>query len=312
MADLGATLMHEHVLIESMEYQANYPGEWDEEARVAAAVERLNELSDAGIGTIVDLTILGQGRNVPRVARIAAQTRLNIVVAAGVYALADLPYPYQTRRPGGLGGAGEMLDTLLLRDVREGVANSGVRVGILKCTTDRAGLTPDVERAIRAVARVHRATGVPITTHSHAGTQRGLEQQDVLSSEGVDLGRVVIGHHGDTTDVDYLERVIDRGSLLGMDRFGIDAMLGFDERVETVAELCRRGYAERLVLSHDASCHVDWFDEETVRRQLPNWHFMHISRDVLPALRQRGVSEADITTMLVDNPRRFFANAEPY
>ena len=310
---LGATLMHEHVLIESPEYQANYPGDWDEEERVADAVRRLDDLFAEGISTIVDLTVLGQGRNVPRVARIAEATSLNIVVAAGVYVLSDLPFPLRTRGPGSpLGGGGEPLEDLLWHDVEVGVAGSGVKAGILKCTTDQAGITPDVERAIRAVARVHRATGVPITTHSHAGTRRGLDQQDLLEQEGVDLGRVVIGHSGDTLDLDYLERILARGSYLGMDRFGIDTMLPFDDRVEVVARLCQRGHAGRMVLSHDAACHSDWFDQQALAATLPNWHFRHISRDVLPALRRQGVTEAQLTAMLVDNPRAIFETSGPY
>jgi phosphotriesterase-related protein len=276
--------------------------------------EGLDRLYDDGISTIVDLTILGQGRNVPRVKRIAERTKLNIIVAAGVYALAELPYPFRTRNPvSPIGGGHELLDQLFLRDVQEGVASTGIKVGILKCTTDRSGMTPDVERAVRAIARVHRATGVPITTHSHAGTRRGLEQQDVLAAEGVDLRRVVIGHSGDTTDLEYLEEVMRRGSYLGMDRFGIDSMLSFHDRVATVATLCQRGHADQIVLSHDAACHVDWFDEAALDRVLPNWRFTHISRQVLPALRRLGVSEEQITAMLVDNPRAFFETANgPY
>lgn len=305
--------MHEHVLIESVEYQANYPGGWDEEERVADAVSRLDDLYDEGIRTIVDLTILGQGRNVGRVAKIAARTAINIIVASGFYVLDDLPFPLRTLGPGSrLGGGEEPLDNLLRRDVEEGVAGSGIKAGILKCTTDRSGVTHDVERAIRAVARVHRATGVPITTHTHAGTRRGLEQQDILESEGVDLRRVVIGHSGDTLDLGYLEEVIARGSYLGMDRFGIDSILSFDDRVEIVARLCERGHAGKLVLSHDAACHSDWFDPVALAQSLPNWHFSHISRDVLPALRSRGVTESQISTMLVDNPRSIFETSGSY
>jgi phosphotriesterase-related protein len=149
-------------------------------------------------------------------------------------------------------------------------------------------------------------------THTHAVSRRGLEQQDVLESEGVDLGRVLIGHSGDTDDLEYLTEVADRGSLLGMDRFGLDNILSFEKRVGTVAELCHRGYAASMVLSHDASCYIDWHRPEQVRRAVPNWHYLHITRDVLPALRERGVAEDDITTMLVDNPRTFFEHKGGY
>ncbi len=94
---------------------------------------------------------------------------------------------------------------------------------------------------LRAVAQAHRQTGVPISTHTHARSRRGLEQQRIFREEGVDLSRVVIGHSGDTTEIDYLEELIANGSYLGMDRFGIDTILSFEDRVDTVARLCERG-----------------------------------------------------------------------
>ena len=136
-----------------------------------------------------------------------------------------------------------------------------MKAAILKCATDEPGVTEGVERVLRAVAQTHRATGVPISTHTHAPTRRGLEQQDIFDSEGVDLSRVVIGHSGDTTDIDYLEEIMARGSFIGMDRFGIDALLPFEDRVATVATLCERGHADQMVLSHDASCHIDWLPQ---------------------------------------------------
>ena len=120
---------------------------------------------------------------------------------------------------------------------------------------------------------------------------------------------VVIGHSGDSTDLEYLTALADAGSYLGMDRFGIDALLPFERRVDTVVQLCKRGYAEKLVLAHDASCFIDWFPLAVREAVSPNWHFTHIHDDVLPALRERGVSERDIVTMLVENPKRYFTKA---
>ena len=119
--------------------------------------------------------------------------------------------------------------------------------------------------------------------------KRGLEQQRIFIEEGVDLSRVVIGHSGDTDDLDYLEELIANGSYLGMDRFGIDTFLPFEQRVETVARLCERGHADRMVLSHDAACFNHWLPEDLVPVLLPNWNYLHIHRDVLPALKARGV-----------------------
>jgi phosphotriesterase-related protein len=308
-AALGVTLMHEHVFVLSPEIMANFPEGWgDEQAREQTAVEKLNALKQAGVDTIVDPTVIGLGRYIPRIQRVAAQTDLNIVVATGVYTYNDVPMYFHFNGPGtALDGPEPMVD-MFVRDITEGIADTGVKAAILKCATDEPGLTAGVERVLRAVARAHHATGVPITTHTHAHTKRGLDQQRIFAEEGVDLGRVIIGHSGDTTDLDYLEELIAAGSYLGMDRFGLDNILSFDDRVDTVVRMCRRGYANRMVLAHDASCHIDWLPEAVLPVVLPNWHYLHIHHDVLPALRQRGVTEEQITAMLVDNPRAIFSD----
>jgi phosphotriesterase-related protein len=97
-----------------------------------------------------------------------------------------------------------------------------------------------------------------------------------------------------------------------MDRFGIERILSFDQRVETVARLCGRGHAGKLVLSHDYSCFIDWFPEQDLSVRFPNWHYLHIRQDVIPALRRLGVSEDEIRTMLIDNPRRIFERTGGY
>jgi phosphotriesterase-related protein len=135
----------------------------------------------------------------------------------------------------------------------------------------------------------------------------------VLREEGVDLTRVVMGHSGDSTDIDYLRALADEGSILGMDRFGIDTILPTGERVDTLVKLCEAGYTDRMVLAQDANCYIDWFpNNEALAHVLPHWNYRHISQDVLPALRERGVSDAQINTMLVDNPRRYFENIGAY
>jgi phosphotriesterase-related protein len=308
VGDLGVTLMHEHVFIMTTEIMENYPESWGDGAkREADAVARLNELKSRGVDTIVDLTVVGLGRYIPRIARIAAQTELNIVVATGLYTYNDVPMYFHYLGPGAALGGPEPMVEMFVRDIEHGIADTGVKAAILKCATDEPGVTPGVERVLRAVAQAHRQTGVPISTHTHAATRRGLEQQRIFAEEGVDLGRVVIGHSGDTTDIAYLEELIAEGSYLGMDRFGVDAFLSTEDRVATVATMCERGHADRMVLSHDASCYFDALPEETLPVALPNWHYLHIHDDVIPALKQRGVTDEQLTTMLVDNPRRIFS-----
>ncbi len=312
-ADLGVTLMHEHVFVLSPEIIANYPEGWgDEQAREDAAVEKLNALKAIGVDTIVDPTVIGLGRYIPRIQRIAERTALRIIVATGLYTYNDVPMYFHFTGPGTALGGPEAMVEMFVRDITEGIAGTGVRAAILKCATDEPGVTAGVERVLRAVAQAHRATGVPITTHTHAHSRRGLDQQRIFTQEGVDLNRVVIGHSGDSTDVDYLEELIAAGSYLGMDRFGLDNILGFEDRVNIVARMCERGHADRMVLAHDASCYIDWLPEAALPVVLPNWHYLHIHNDVLPALRKRGVTEEQITTMLVDNPRAIFTHGGAY
>jgi phosphotriesterase-related protein len=303
---LGRVLMHEHVFILDPDFLINYPelDGFDEARHVPDAIVRLNELKAGGIDTIVDLTVLGIGRNVARVATVQAETDLQILVATGLYTFNEVPHVIHIRGLSYPGGAAALLSEMFVGDITEGIAGTGVRAAILKCATDQQGVTPDVELVLRAVARAQRATGVPISTHTHALTKRGLEQQDVFESEGVDLSRVVIGHSGDTTDLAYLEEIMRRGSFIGMDRFGIDPILSFDDRVATVATLCERGHADQMVLSHDAACFIDL--SPNIRAHLPNSHYLHITRDVIPALEKHGVSQDQIDQMLIINPRRIF------
>jgi phosphotriesterase-related protein len=304
--------MHEHVFILSPDITANYPEVWGDEAkREDDAVRRLNELKSRGVDSIVDLTVIGMGRYIPRIMRVAAATDLNILVATGVYTYNDVPMYFHFTGPGGALGDDEPMVDMFVRDIEHGIADTGVKAAILKCATDEPGVTPGVERVLRAVAKAHRLTGVPISTHTHAATRRGLEQQRIFADEGVDLTRVVIGHSGDTTDLDYLEELIGNGSYIGMDRFGVDVFLPFEDRVNTVARMCDRGHANKMVLSHDAACFMDWVPEQLLPA-LPNWHYLHIHNDVIPALKERGVTDEQLTTMLVDNPRNIFENQGGY
>jgi phosphotriesterase-related protein len=306
-SQLGQTLMHEHIFVLSTEINQNYPEIWgDEEKRVNDAIARLNELKARGVDSVVDLTVIGLGRYIPRIQRIAEQTDINIIVATGVYTYNDIPMYFNYRGPGTDLGGPELMADMFVRDIEEGIASTSVKAAILKCATDKQGVTSGVERVLRAVAQAHRRTGVPISTHTHAHTERGLEQQRIFEEEGVDLSRVIIGHSGDTTDIDYLEKLVAQGSYLGMDRFGIDILLPFEDRVKTVAEMCRRGHANKMVLSQDAACFNDWLPEEALPVILPRWHFLHIHNDVIPALKEQGVTEEQIHMMLVKNPRRIF------
>ncbi len=310
-SELGSTLMHEHVFILSPEIEKP-ASEWDEGEQQAYAVERLRELKERGIDTIVDLTVIGLGRYTPRIRSVAEQApAINVIVATGVYTYNEVPMYFHFRGPGTILGGPEPMTELFVKEITEGIGDTGVKAGILKCATDTQGITPGVERVLRAVSKAHRQTGVPITTHTPTPPEPwGLEQQRILADEGVDLTQVVIGHSGGTLDTGYHETLIANGSFLGFDHFGIGTF-SLAERVEAVRILCERGHADRLVLSHDAMCHVDWFPA-SVAHAWKDWRWTHIPDDVLPTMREAGISDDDITTMMVTNPRRILEGCDPY
>jgi phosphotriesterase-related protein len=302
--DLGFTLMHEHILVHERGVRENFPV-FDRAAELEKAVQKLKDVQTRGVKTIVDLTP-GDWRDIPFVQEAVAQSGMQVIVATGIYW--EVPHYFSAQS----GRSVEYITELFVRDIGDGIMDTGVKAGIIKCATDQPGVTPDVERILRASAKAHRATGVPISTHTHPASHVGLKQQDVFESEGVDLSRVVIGHSGDSEDTDYLKKLCDRGSFIGMDRFGVDIFLPTAQRIATIAKMCEMGYAGQMVLSHDAACYFSWADPVLMASVVPNWHFNHIPDDVIPALREAGVSDADIQAMTVDNPRRVFEKQGAY
>ncbi|MBM3139336.1 MAG: phosphotriesterase [Chloroflexi bacterium] len=301
-AELGFTLMHEHVLVTDPAYRFQHPERWDREAQLENAVRRLREARAAGVRTMVDLTPIDLGRDAAFIRDAAAGSGMQIVVPTGFYY--QIPFHY-------VGRPSEQLVAAMVTDIRDGIGNTGVRAGVIKCATEPAMHRMN-ERVLRASARAHRETGAPICTHTFPENRTGLEQIRVFKDEGVDLGRVVIGHSDDSNDIGYLESIIGAGAYCGMDRFGIQRPRTTAERAEMVVRLVERGYAERITLSHDASCYIDFFTEGVAEERIPEWRFTHIIEDVIPMLRERGVSEAAIQQMTVGNPRRIFEQTEPY
>lgn len=309
---LGVTLLHEHVFVRDPELERNLPGgEWDEGEAIGRAIRELTALHALGIRTIVDLTVPGLGRDVRAVAAVAKQVPLHIVAATGWYTRSSLPLYFQLRGPGRpLGGPDELAE-LFVHDIQVGIAGSAVRAGMLKVVTDEEGVTDDIARIMRAAAVAHAATGVTITTHSNPGRRTGLDQQRFLRSCGVPLDRVIIGHSGDTDDLDYLRALMDEGSTIGMDRFGMEHVLPDDRRVRTVLELLRLGYADRMILSHDAAVFSHVTPPSWRARNAPRWSMESIPRRILPLLREGGASGAEIDQMLVANPRRLLEPVDP-
>jgi phosphotriesterase-related protein len=301
-ARLGPTLMHEHIVTRSPGVQENWPHLWDRAAIAALGEQKMGDLHGRGIRAIVDLTTVDLGRDIDLIVSVAKRSRVHVIVATGVW--------WMPQRYFSVHGVDDVA-ALFVRDITQGIGTSGVKAAIIKCATDTAGVTTVIENILRASARAQKATGVPISTHTWAAGRTGEAQQAIFAQEGVDLRRVIIGHSGDSDDLRYLRGLMERGSTIGMDRFGLEHFLPTEKRVEVLAKLCAEGYASRMVLSHDANCWSDMLSEEAKARTRPKWNYNHIPDDILPALRKAGVTEEQIHQMLVDNPRAIFEARNP-
>lgn len=307
-AALGCTLTHEHLFVLCPELDRDHPHpEWDPDSAVTTAVRGLEDLFELGVRTVVDLTVLGLGRDSALVGRVADQVRMNIVAATGWYTDDVLPPYFRTHGPGRLVGGPDPIVEILRRDIVEGIGETGVRAGIVKVVTGAPGVTPDVRRVMEAAATVHHETSAPITTHSDPASRNGLDQARFFLEREVPASRLVIGHSGDSTDLDYLLELADTGVTLGMDRFGMAHTGGDATRMAMVRELARRGYADQMLLSHDAAYFSRVTPPSWRRLNTPYWTHDHLSRRVLPKLREQGVDDASIDTMMVANPRRLFS-----
>jgi phosphotriesterase-related protein len=300
---LGPTLMHEHVFVVDPEATANNAhlwgaSYWDEDERVADAIAKLQRLRDGGIETIVDPTVFGLGRSIARIQQVNAEVDLNIVVATGVYAFLELPGFLAYR-------SDDWIADLFVREIREGIDDTGVKAAFLKCAVEQHGIIGDVPRILAAVAAAAVETGAPVMVHTNASARTGLPALESLTNAGVDPKRIVVAHAGDSNDLAYLRAIADTGASLGCDRFNIEHFNPDAKRIETLVAVLAEGYGDRVHLGHDAASFYDfmvgnpWFADEK-----PD--YLHISKNVLPALLAAGVTQAQIDEMLIDNPRRFF------
>ena len=304
---LGRTLLHEHLLIASPEGIGNFNHAWgapiwDEEERVADAVARLKALVEAGYRTFVDPTAFGLGRDVRRVARINEQVpELNIVVCTGVYAFAELPGFLKDRST-------DALTELFVRELREGIDDTGIKAGFLKCTVERHGLVVDLPMILEAIAAAQVETGAPLMVHTNSAAKSGLLALETFTGHGVDPRRMVIAHAGDSNDLGYLRAIADTGAALGFDRFNIPHFNPDERRIETLVALLAEGYVDRIHLSHDASSWYDFMQHNPpFANEKPD--YLHIEREVLPKLLEAGATQEQIDEMLVENAKRFLAPA---
>ena len=296
--DLGLTLIHEHLRTRSESVVAQFPHVYDEDFEYSRATDWVSQAMERGVKTICDPTVMELGRDVRFMKRVADETGVQLVVATGIYTYHYLPPHFQNRE------LDYMVD-LFVRDIEVGIQNTDVKAAFIKCCTDEQGVTPDVEKVLRAAAQTSKRTGRPIMTHSHPASGQGLRQMEVFEDEGVDPSKILIGHTGDTDSLDYIEELLGHGPFIGMDRYGLDIILPTEKRNATVVELCKRGHADRMFLSQDACCTLDWYPEELRPQLVPNWTMTYVMDEIVPALKEAGVTDEQLRQMMEENARRW-------
>jgi len=305
-ASLGRTLAHEHVFIVAPETLANFNHHWgaawwDEDDGVRDGIAKLQTVVDAGITALVDPTGIGMGRDVRRLQRVNESVDLHFVVCTGVYAFLELPTFLKYR-------SSDDLAALFVRELREGIDDTGVKAAFIKCAVEEHGIIGDVPTILAACAAASIETGAPVMVHTNAAARTGLPALETLTAAGVEPSRIVIAHAGDSNDLDYLRRIADTGAVLGFDRFNIPAFNSDADRMRTLISMLAEGYLQQIHLSHDTACFYDFMIGNPIFAGA-ELDYLHIANAILPALLEQGVSQEQIDEMMIANPRRFFASA---
>jgi phosphotriesterase-related protein len=307
-SELGRTLMHEHLLVGWPGWEAHLGDDRAAHAdRRRICVERMHELRELGVRSLLDPCPIDLGRDVELAAEVAAASGVRIVCATGLYK-EDEGAPAYFRFRGQFGDAVSEMADLFVRELSEGIGDTGIRAGVIKVATGAGRITPYEESVLRAAARAHKATGAPITTHTDRGTM-GLEQLAILGEEGVTASAVVVGHSCGSSDLDYHLAMLDRGAYLGFDRFGLEILHPDRARIAALVGLLGVGFASRIVLSHDSVWCWRGRPFEVPAGVLADWEPTHLFRRIIPRLLEAGVRQEQIETMLVENPQRYFAEA---
>jgi len=305
---MGATLMHEH-------FAFAYPGwfadesvaPYDFKAVLNTNVAVIRTAQKYGIGTIVDATPNDTGGRDPELYKaLAKKTGLHIICATGLYTEAEGSAPYFKSWRWGT-DTSRMISEIFIKEITQGIGKTGVKAGVIKVGSGPK-MTAHEKAVHKAAVIAQKATGVPIITHT-SGPTGGVEQAELLLEEGADPKKVMIGHVSNSPDIEYHKAILATGVYVAFDRVGVDILTPFEVNVKNVAELCKSGFAHRIMLAHDTV--NAWLGRltpvpERYKAGFTNWHIDHISKDFLPALKARGVTDEQIRAMMVDNPKNLF------
>jgi phosphotriesterase-related protein len=312
---LGSTLIHEHLIFRDEAVLAQWPTARttrpdtaeavDEDGAFRAALESARAVVGHGVMTICEPTGMFGGRDVGFSRRVSEETGLQVVPCTGIYTYEYLPMYFLNRDP-------DAIAELFVHDIERGIQGTEIKAAFLKCAADEPGVTPNVEKVHRAVARASVRTGAPVMAHSRPASDTGPRQVEIFTEEGVPPEKIQIAHTGDTDDLDYIERLLDTGVYIGMDRYGLEIFLPAERRNATVIELLERGYAERMFLSQDYCATIDWYPPQMERElteagAAKDWSMTLLFEQIIPALREAGMTDDQLQTMMVENPKRWLA-----
>jgi predicted metal-dependent phosphotriesterase family hydrolase len=285
-AQLGVTLPHEHLLVDFFRVSMNGDGILDD---VPLAIDEVAQFKANGGRTIVEVTSGGLGRQPADLKRISEATGVHIVMGSGWYKERFFgPEVYETPT--------HLLADMIVRDLTEGVDGTGIRAGIIgEVGSMGSYIAPSEERVMRAAARAHRRTGVAIMTHA-IRSPVGLDQLDILAEEGADLRRIIIGHCDSYPEPDYHEAIARRGAFVEFDRVQGKHEWETAKRAALVLSLVEKGYIEHVLLAQDIC-------EKSSLRAYGGQGYSFVITHFAARLRAAGLSDAQLHTILVENPR---------
>ncbi len=309
--DLGTTLVHEHIVASQPGWECDpLSRPYDRGKMVQRCLRALSQVKGYGLGTIIDATPVDLYRDVDILKEVSEQAQIHIVCSTGRYTEARGKWGYLQGRS--RAGVGDMVSELydgFMKEITQGIDQSGIKPGVIKVATGLNSISDVEEAVLKAAARASKETGIPIITHTEDGTM-GPEQAALLIGEGADPDRIMIGHMCGNPSLEYQMKVLDQGVNIAFDRLGIELFLPDKIRIATLIGLLGSGFEDRLMLSHDhiacSSGRGGKLPEEGLR-PIANWSYIHVFRDIIPALKKAGITEAQVRKMMVDNPKRLLS-----
>ncbi|MFV4745733.1 phosphotriesterase-related protein [Citrobacter freundii] len=285
----GYTWVHEHLHIDLSGFKNNLDCRLDQYDLIC---QEMKDLRALGVSNIIEMTSRYMGRNPQFMLDLMRETGINVVACTGYYQDAFFPEHVAARSVEQL--AQEMVDEIVI-----GIDGTELKAGIIAEIGSSEGvITPLEEKVFIAAARAHIETGRPISTHTSFSTM-GVEQLVLLQAHGVDLSRVTVGHCDLKDNLDNILRMIDLGAYVQFDTIGKNNYYPDEKRIGMLHKLRNRGLLNRVMLSMDIT-------RRSHLKANGGNGYDYLLTTFIPQLRQSGFSQADVDTMLRDNPSQFF------